>query len=138
MASSCFRRGPSFAPTDPSLLSLSEGATLGWPVLLRSWPGERGNGPGGQQPSLRRSVNPPGAKGWVAPGHRAGSGSGQQGNSDTYWLRGHRFRAVGAALGWGADGHGLGRPKESKPKAGPAGLGLACPRKSKASASRDP
>lgn len=46
---------PRFAPTHPSCFPLPEGAPLGRPVSLRSWPGELGDGPGGQRPSPRSS-----------------------------------------------------------------------------------
>ena len=76
-------------------------------MSLRSWPGERAEGPRERDAAaLSREL-------WWACeparlGRRSGSGvqrgapgSGQQGDSDTYWPHGHRVGAVGAALGGG-------------------------------------
>lgn len=104
MASSCFRRGPRFAPIDASLLSLLEGGPLGG--QHRCGPGQicPGTASGGTGP-LPGAL--PGLGTGRAPepwGPAWGSRLRQQGNSDTYWLCGHGVGAVGAAPGWGTPG----------------------------------
>lgn len=103
----------------------------------------RSPGAGVQRPSLGSaggSVNPPGAEGGVARGVQRGApGSGQQGDSDTYWPHGHRVGAVGAALGggypmaWTPEAEGIcasGSAPPSRPRLSPG--------EGNASASREP
>lgn len=115
--------GPAFAPTDPSLPSLPQGAPVGRPLSLRSWPGERGDSPRWVAALSRELwwVCGPAWRGRLsgAGGQRGTPGSGQQGNSDTYWPRGHGIGAVGAALGWGCPAAlDLGGHKNLHPRLG--------------------
>lgn len=83
------------------------------------------NPPGEGDPvalGARAGLLAPASRGTATPTGRAGTASGP---SRWPWAGGARLC-------------GLGRPQESAPKARPAPLGLACPEKGKASASRDP
>lgn len=114
-------------------------------MSLRSGPGERAEGPRERDAAaLSRELW------WVCEparlGRRSGSGvqsgapgSGQQGDSDTYWPHGHRVGAVGAALGggyrmaWTPEAEGIGAPGSAPPS-----RPRLSPGEGKASASREP
>lgn len=65
---------PHLAPPGPSLPTVPEGAPVGRPVALWSWPGEGGMVPDGERPvwSSGGAADLPGAEGCVVLGARAG------------------------------------------------------------------
>lgn len=128
---------PRFVPTDPlssfSLLGRSLRPANITAVLAR-WARERswwtvpvGSGPlsGGLVGLWTRRVPKAGWRGDTARARVPAS----RGTATPTGRAGTASRPSGRPWARGADGLGLGRLKESEPKAGPAGLGLACPGK---------
>lgn len=131
---------PHLAPPGPSLPTVPEGAPVGRPVALWSWPGEGGDGPrwgaarSGAPVGLRTCLAPRAAWCW---GPARGSWLRPAGEQRHLLAARARIGAVGAALGWGCRAAGTRKPRGSAPTAGPAPVGLACPREGQAPGSRD-